>query len=63
MTAAATARRTTNRFEYKWIVAAVFVCGMFIDILDTTIVNVALPDLGHFDMGGYAPALRRAVNG
>jgi EmrB/QacA subfamily drug resistance transporter len=46
MTAAATARRTTTRVEYKWIVAAVFVCGMFIDILDTTIVNVALPDLG-----------------
>jgi EmrB/QacA subfamily drug resistance transporter len=46
MTAAMTARRTTTRFEYKWIVAAVFVCGMFIDILDTTIVNVALPDLG-----------------
>jgi EmrB/QacA subfamily drug resistance transporter len=40
------ARRTTSRVEYKWIVAAVFVCGMFIDILDTTIVNVALPDLG-----------------
>src|SRR5436189_4349305 len=46
MTAVATARRTTNRVEYKWIVATVFVCGMFIDILDTTIVNVALPDLG-----------------
>jgi EmrB/QacA subfamily drug resistance transporter len=42
----ATARRTTDRFSYKWIVAAVFVSGMFIDILDTTIVNVALPDLG-----------------
>ena len=40
------ARRTTTRVDYKWIVAAVFVCGMFIDILDTTIVNVALPDLG-----------------
>src|SRR5205085_2478580 len=46
MVEAATARRTTDRIEYKWIVAAVFVCGMFIDILDTTIVNVALPDLG-----------------
>src|ERR1041385_7616376 len=46
MTAIGTARRTTARVEYKWIVAAVFVCGMFIDILDTTIVNVALPDLG-----------------
>ena len=43
MTAVAAARRTTERVEYKWIVAAVFVCGMFIDILDTTIVNVALP--------------------
>ena len=42
----APARRTTDRVEYKWIVAAIFVCGMFIDILDTTIVNVALPDLG-----------------
>jgi EmrB/QacA subfamily drug resistance transporter len=46
MTEAMTARRVTTRVEYKWIVAAVFVCGMFIDILDTTIVNVALPDLG-----------------
>jgi EmrB/QacA subfamily drug resistance transporter len=42
----APARRTTERIEYKWIVASIFVCGMFIDILDTTIVNVALPDLG-----------------
>ena len=44
-----TADRAPNHgahVEYKWIVAAVFVCGMFIDILDTTIVNVALPDLG-----------------
>jgi EmrB/QacA subfamily drug resistance transporter len=46
MTTTGSARRTTGRVEYKWIVAAVFVCGMFIDILDTTIVNVALPDLG-----------------
>jgi EmrB/QacA subfamily drug resistance transporter len=42
----ATARRTTERIPYKWIVASVFVCAMFIDILDTTIVNVELPDLG-----------------
>src|SRR5438128_140599 len=45
-TAPATARRTNGRIPYKWIVATVFVCGMFIDILDTTIVNVALPSLG-----------------
>jgi len=31
---------------YKWLVAAVFVAGLFMDLLDTTIVNVALPTLG-----------------
>jgi EmrB/QacA subfamily drug resistance transporter len=31
---------------YKWLVAAVFVAGLFIDLLDTTVVNVALPALG-----------------
>ncbi len=31
--------------EYKWIVAAIFVFGLFMDLLDTTIVNVALPTL------------------
>lgn len=34
---------------YKWLVAVVFVTGIFMDVLDTTIVNVALPALGrHF---------------
>lgn len=32
--------------EYKVAVAAVFVSAMFLDILDTTIVNVALPQMG-----------------
>src|SRR5438477_13091848 len=41
--------RTPFSMQYKWIVAVVFVCGMFLDIMDTTIVNVALPTLGrHF---------------
>src|SRR5712692_3632330 len=31
---------------YKWLVAAVFVTGLFMDFMDTTIVNVALPGLG-----------------
>lgn len=31
---------------YKWLVATVFVAGLFMDLLDTTIVNVALPTLG-----------------
>lgn len=33
--------------EYKWIVAVVFVLGLFIDIMDTTIVNVAIPTLAN----------------
>src|SRR5213593_770272 len=31
---------------YKWLVAIVFVGGLFMDLLDATIVNVALPTLG-----------------
>lgn len=34
-----------SRIPYKWIVAIVFVAGVFMDILDTTSVNVALPTL------------------
>jgi len=30
---------------YKWIVATVFVCGLFMELMDTTIVNVAIPTL------------------
>src|SRR5262249_36304650 len=32
--------------EYKYLVAIVFIFGLFMDILDTTVVNVALPTLG-----------------
>ncbi|HSB88184.1 MAG TPA: MDR family MFS transporter [Ilumatobacteraceae bacterium] len=31
---------------YKWVVAIVYVSALFVDILDTTIVNVAIPSLG-----------------
>ena len=34
-----------RRIEYKWIVAIVFVSGVFMDLLDTSSVNVALPEL------------------
>jgi EmrB/QacA subfamily drug resistance transporter len=35
--------------QYKWVVAIVYVTALFLDILDTTIVNVALVPLGeHF---------------
>src|SRR5712691_6946080 len=41
-----------SRIEYKWLVAVAFVAGMFMDIMDTTIVNVALPTLGqNFGVG------------
>jgi EmrB/QacA subfamily drug resistance transporter len=38
-------QRTFRGLEYKYIVAIVFVLGLFMDILDTTIVNVAIPEL------------------
>src|SRR5690349_11153019 len=34
-----------GRIPYKWLVAAVFVAGVFMDLLDTSSVNVALPTL------------------
>jgi EmrB/QacA subfamily drug resistance transporter len=34
-----------GRLEYKWIVGIVFVFGLFMDLLDMTIVNVAVPKL------------------
>lgn len=35
-----------RQVAYKWIVATVYVSALFLDILDTTIVNVALPKMG-----------------
>jgi EmrB/QacA subfamily drug resistance transporter len=35
-----------KRVQYKYIVAAVFVIGLFMDLLDSTITNVSLPTLG-----------------
>lgn len=32
-------------FEYKWIVAIVATFGLFMEYLDATIVNVAIPTL------------------
>lgn len=34
-----------TKIPYKWIVAVAFVAGLFMDLLDATIVNVALPTL------------------
>ncbi len=35
-----------RRLQYKWVVAIVYVAAIFLDILDTTIVNVALFSMG-----------------
>src|SRR5713101_3857982 len=35
----------TGRLDYKWIVGIVFVFGLFMELLDMTIVNVALPKI------------------
>ena len=35
-----------REIEYKWFVAAIYVSALFLDVLDVTIVNVALPQLG-----------------
>src|ERR1700730_8837661 len=40
--------------DYKYLVASAFVFGLFMDILDTTIVNVALPVLGQDFHAGTA---------
>ncbi|HEY3364159.1 MAG TPA: MDR family MFS transporter [Symbiobacteriaceae bacterium] len=34
-----------RRIDYKYVVGAVFVVGLFVDLLDMTIMNVALPTL------------------
>lgn len=40
----------TARVPYKWLVATAFVLGLFMEILDMTVLNTALPILGdHFD--------------
>ena len=38
-------KRIFGRIEYKWLVAICFVTGLFMEILDTTIINTAIPTL------------------
>lgn len=35
-----------RHLEYKWLVAIVFISGLFLDMVDMTVVNVAIPQLG-----------------
>ncbi len=34
-----------RRLPYKYLVAIVFIFGLFMDLMDPTVVNVALPTL------------------
>src|SRR5579859_2096626 len=48
--------------DYKYLVAAAFVFGLFMEILDTTIVNVALPVLSQ-DFNASTAELEWVVTG
>jgi EmrB/QacA subfamily drug resistance transporter len=51
-----------NRIEYKWIVAIVYVLGLFMNLLDTTIVNTALPTLAR-EFNAPATGIQWVVTG
>ncbi|HBB86180.1 MAG TPA: MFS transporter [Blastocatellia bacterium] len=50
------------KVSYKWLVAIAFVAGLFMDLMDVTIVNVALPTLGR-DFGASTNTLEWVVTG
>src|SRR5439155_7739698 len=51
-----------KRIEYKYIVGVVFVFGLFMDLLDMTITNVALPTL-KFDFSTSTTTIEWVVTG
>ena len=51
-----------RRLEYKWIVGIVFVFGIFMDLLDMTITNVALPTLAE-DFSASTTTIQWVVTG
>jgi EmrB/QacA subfamily drug resistance transporter len=54
--------RRLTRMPYKYQVAAVFIFGLFMDIMDSTVVNVALPQLSH-DFHASTGAVEWTVTG
>jgi EmrB/QacA subfamily drug resistance transporter len=50
------------KVSYKWLVAIAFVAGLFMDLMDVTIVNVALPTLGR-DFGASTDTLEWVITG
>jgi EmrB/QacA subfamily drug resistance transporter len=52
-----------GHFDYKWVALAVVLCGTIMTILDSTIVNIAIPTLQH-DLGaGSYTAIEWVVTG
>ncbi len=52
----------TARISYKYIVAIVFMFGLFMDLMDTTVVNVAVPQLSR-DFNATTNAVEWTVTG
>ncbi len=52
-----------NRIPYKYLVATAFVSGLFMDLMDLTIVNVALPRLGSEFHTNNATTLEWVITG
>ncbi|MCE7928375.1 MAG: multidrug efflux MFS transporter [Dehalococcoidia bacterium] len=52
----------TKRIEYKYIVAVVVVFGLFMELLDMTIVNVAIPGLAR-EFGASATSIEWVITG
>ncbi|HYM16304.1 MAG TPA: MDR family MFS transporter [Dehalococcoidia bacterium] len=51
-----------SNVPYKWLVATVFLFGLFMDLMDTTIVNVAIPSLSR-DFRASTSAVEWTVTG
>lgn len=52
-----------GRFDYKWVALAVVLCGTIMTILDSTIVNIAIPTLQHDLHAGSYTAIAWVVTG
>lgn len=51
-----------SRIETKWLIAIAFVMGLFMEILDMTVLNTALPTIGR-DFGVDASTLQFVLTG
>lgn len=52
-----------RRLNYKYVVAIVFVMGLFMDLIDMTITNVALPTLGRVFQSSDPTTIEWVVTG